>query len=705
MSDVADKLLDLAVRKFPSPTETEKKLLRAAVGGDAAMCGGQNEEENAPEHAQDWGHERTIRAELLRWLCADQRASSYVHPKGIQLWYAKVVDKLDLTLARVPFPIILKKCAIPDGVSLTGAETRLLDFGGSRTGPFMGDGLVVYGNLSLDDGFQVMGEARLIGASIRGNLNCSHGRFLNPGGNALIANRLTVNGNVFFRDCFYSAGVVRLIGASIRGDLDCGGGHFHSICGGAIIADGVKVDGHAFFNKCFQAEGEVDLVGATITGALQCSSGRFLNPGGNALIADGIKISRHAFFNKGFQAVGEVWLTGATIIGDFNCLQGHFRNPGKRALTAGAVKIGGNAVFGKKFKAEGEVNLAGASITGNLICTGCFHNPSGAALIANGSKVGGDVMFGKKFEATGRLGLRGTIITGTLDCHQGNFHNTTLSLIDAKVYRLLDDERSWPAEGNLHLDGLIYTALPAHDIHTRLRWLERQPSKQFRSQPYQQLVKVLREHGRDGDAKRVLIEKEKARGKLGNLGWAARCWNKVLGFTMAHGYKPQRLLIGAALFVLIGWGLFDAGKRAGTMIPTKAEAYDMYEKTGQVPAFYPTFCPFMYSLDTLLPIINFGLKDHWRPRDNGPSSPIFPRPRLASFVGVSSPPSTRHTVATWVTGGLRFARAISRYTLSKATTWWSSGWFLGVYRWIHIGAGWLLITLGIAGITGLVRKD
>jgi hypothetical protein len=64
------------------------------------------------------------------------------------------------------------------------------------------------------------------------------------------------------------------------------------------------------------------------------------------------------------------------------------------------------------------------------------------------------------------------------------------------------------------------------------------------------------------------------------------------------------------------------GDLACLMMPTNAEAYTASEKDGKVPDFFPAFNPWLYSLDTFLPTINFGQKDHWRPRDTGPHCPL-----------------------------------------------------------------------------------
>jgi hypothetical protein len=58
---------------------------------------------------------------------------------------------------------------------------------------------------------------RLPGAAVGGSVSCNGGTLLNPGNDALLADRLKVDGNVFFGDGFHADGKVALPGAQIAG--------------------------------------------------------------------------------------------------------------------------------------------------------------------------------------------------------------------------------------------------------------------------------------------------------------------------------------------------------------------------------------------------------------------------------------------------------------------------------------------------------
>ena len=73
----SNELLSLAENQFYPLREAEEKLLRAAPAGETAWCGPTQQgfdSANDPRKADTWGPQRSIRAELLRWLCVEREA-------------------------------------------------------------------------------------------------------------------------------------------------------------------------------------------------------------------------------------------------------------------------------------------------------------------------------------------------------------------------------------------------------------------------------------------------------------------------------------------------------------------------------------------------------------------------------------------------------------------------------------------------------
>ena len=648
MRDKKERLLGLAKAVFPNLSEAEEKMLRAAAKGEDALCGGTAEDkgDNVPD-AGSWGKERTVRAAVLRWLCTERQARDLVGPKGVQLAGARVEGQLDLEDLEIPFRLGFLFCALEAGVNLMEARASGILFGQCKTGPIRADRARIRGILWLIKGF-TNGGVSLGGAKIANSFSCAGGNFENAKGDALNADGAEISGNVVFDQGFHARGAVRLRAAKIAGNLACRDGTFENVGGVALQADGAKIGGTMFPDQGFRAKGEVRLPGARIRGNLDCTGGTFENPGATALIADGMEVGGGVFLSEKFHATGGVRLLGARIRGDLSCTDGTFENPKGDALNADRFEVGGNVFLGHKFRAKGEVRLIGARIRGNLDCTrGTFENTCGRALNADRVEVGGGVFLRQGFHATGRV-----------------------CLAYAEVRVLADDESSWPAHGDLDLRGFVYGSIAGPvDSEHRIEWLARQyPEKHRRGdyhpQPYEQLAAVLRRSGHVAESKKVLMAKEKDLRKYGDLGPLARAWNWILGATIGYGYRVRRTLYCAAAVIGFGILVFWLGHRAGLISPTfppPAEAAAPCEKR-----LDQAFCPWIYSLDTFLPIVDLHQECRWLPNRGGGDV-------VTTF---------------WP----------DRYLF----TW---GDLVCTWFWFEILAGWLLTTLALAGLTGLIRRD
>ncbi|HJM52061.1 MAG TPA: hypothetical protein QGF63_19780 [Alphaproteobacteria bacterium] len=476
-------------------------------------------------------------------------------------------------------------------------------------------------------------------------------------------------------DCFIEQEMV-LLGAEGR-SLNLAGSLVRN-----IRADRFKTSGGVFLRNGFRAKGEVRLLGADIGGNLDCSNGSFENADGNALFADRLKTAGSVFLSDNFSAKGEVRFLGADIGGSLYCLNGSFKNADGNALSADGLKTAGDVFLRDNFSAKGEVRLLGADIGGDLDCSnGSFENADGKALSADRLKTAGDVFLRDNFSAKGEVRLLGADIGGDLSCVGGHFSNPgsdalsaeraiisgvfflgefaspvegTINLAHAEAGVLADDEAGWPAPGNLVLDGFVYGAIAGKAptaAAKRLDWLKRQPAGDFRPQPYVQLAKILREMGHERDAREVSIARQEAWIGSGDLGWRGRIWHRFLGLTIGHGYKPWKVLWFFLGIVILGSAVFGLAEYAGLMVPAKERVY-LDARYPELPPEYPRFQPHLYSLDVFLPIVDLHQESFWLP---------------------------------------------------KAGTGW--GWAVMAYLWLHILLGWVLTTVAVAGLTGLVRRD
>ena len=263
---------------------------------------------------------------------------------------------------------------------------------------------------------------------------------------------------------------------------------------------------------------------------------------------------------------------------------------------------------------------------------------------------------------------------------------------------ICDDPGCWPDHA-FDLERCAYGAFVASAVSGRARaeWLSRQHPRMlgaaFNPQPWEQCAKVLREMGHAEDARFVLIEKERrqrearrdrlrARGRIGVADvLAVRDW--ILGVTVHFGHRPLHALWSLALVWLIGTIVFFAASDLNAVKPNSTFVLRSPEWVACAPGYrpfddrlqnavrndgrsqlacyldqpeaqgYPVFNAGLYSLDTLLPIVSLEMQDYWIPDETQ---------------------VPEGTLARW-------------------------------YLWLHIGAGWALSLLAVAGFSGLVKSD
>jgi hypothetical protein len=372
-----------------------------------------------------WGTDRTIRAEVLRHLLI---ASQWpVHIKGVHVRGYKITGRLDLESAMLRCPVVLKECYLEDKVVLNSATASLLKMQGCLISGLKARLLVVTETLDLS-GSRLTSVAQLDGARATGDVRFSGAEITtkNEDGAGLLAEAIKVGGDLYLDSHFRTVGEVRLKGARIKGDLWCDGAAVSAgkTDGAALAADEIKVGGAVSLNGEFR--GAVQLRGARITGDLTCSRTRItgFDSERNALIADEVTVGGGLLLNDGFCASGAVRLHGADITGDLNSGGAKIaRNLDGNSLVADMVTVGGDLLLdGSKEKADvlratGAVRLLGANISGQLRCGARIKRPDkyGDALIADRVTVGGRVLL-KNFEAAGAVRLPGASIAGDLDC-------------------------------------------------------------------------------------------------------------------------------------------------------------------------------------------------------------------------------------------------------------------------------------------------
>jgi hypothetical protein len=298
-------------------------------------------------------------------------------------------------------------------------------------------------------------------------------------------------------------------------------------------------------------------------------------------------------------------------------------------------------------------------------------------LLLVGAKIGGDLsLVGTSIEAergmnslkADRLEVGGGLFL------RGNF--STIGIVDlshAKVAILLDVESCWPRKGELILSGFTYGALGPRAPQTaaaRKRWLDlRKDVRRFDPQPYEQLAKVLKASGHASEARQILIEKErdyarrKRRAAKTPFQWLGVVWLGLMDKLTRHGYEPWRVLPYLAFFCCLGWGVYADADRHHAMVPAKERVYmsDDYQD-GKLPPQYPRLNAFIYSADVFFPFVDLHQEGEWRP-------------------------------------------ATEKVHSAQTDFDVSIGSIAKVYTWIHIALGWFLSAIGVAAVTGLIKRE
>ena len=631
-----------------------------------------------------------------------------------------------------------------DGFSADG-EVRLLDAniggnlecgGGEFHNPkgraLTADRMMAKGSVHLRDGFSADGGVRLPGADIGGNLECDGGKFKNTDGPALSADGISATGSVFLRNRFSAEGEVRLLDANIGGNLECGGGEFHNPKGNALNANGLTTKGgvllRAGFSLCagFSADGEVRLLGANIGGNLDCGGGNFHNPSDYdsrehkkyALNAERMETGGHVYLNAlvnpggeklQFSAHGRVRFANATIGGNFNCKGGQFLHSGKgSALAAGGLKSRGAVFLSEGFTARGEVALHVARI-GNFVCAGCKPNDKSP---------------------------------------------TVVNLSSTKAVAVDDDEQSWEPFQFL-LDDFTYDAFFGANTpkdESRRRWLAKRPKEMpskdgepvkvlFSPLPYEQAAKVMFGMGHARDARDILLEKERRQTADERTKQPRKFLRQLWDVFAGYGYRLRYTAAWMAGFVLAGAGFFGAAAHHDQIVPHQpailaSEKYQaalggntpMAAARAAFPAEYPEFTPLAYSLDVFIPLFALHQEPFWSPAAGGRDDLWKSSLLLALFLaGMSALAGMTWFFADWIrreTGGdfagarsAGFGMAVVSLLLGFALAsgfayavldcdipHWLADWrWLTVWYWLEIGFGWILTSLFLLSVTGVLR--
>lgn len=377
-----------------------------------------------------------------------------------------------------------------------------------------------------------------------------------------------------------------------------------------------------------------------------------------------------------------------------------------KGLSGDGARVDGDLFCRDGFHSIGEVRLLGAQIGGTADFEGAtLDGNDGAALNADGIVVTGS-LFGRKgedkgFHIKGAAILVGARIGGLMDWRPGQWTGE-LDLSHAVVGQWRDDwgasAKTEAGQSSIKLDHFTYGAFFSGngmkaDSTTRIAWIQAAQGENFTPGPYRTLARVLRAAGDDRGAAAVGLAKEQARsrhriatyrkqpGLWGPFFWWVPAgwlwfWTSLFNLFVGHGYRPWRGVGWLVGFLALGCLLFCWGaptsyggpgliKPADPVFVTENQTRNLgrpdpttHAIEYKLPPEYTPFNAFWYSFDTLIPLIDLGQEKAWSP------SPLTPE--------IARDPA---------------------------------GWALLFYLYLHIIMGWVLTTLTVVALTGLIKRD
>ena len=453
--------------------------------------------------------------------------------------------------------LMASKTEIKGEVNLHGADIScILNLQGAKIDAnqsvaLRGEDIRVGHNI-LAEGCHIKGIFQVRDAVVGGSVVFSDSQLENPNKYAFIGRRLRVDGRIDMTDNFCAKGTVSLADASIGTTFSFDDGKFSEASDRPCLdASGLQVQGDMLGSR------------ATVNGLLNAAA---LRCAGDVRMADavleGVPAYEASLGSSIDQRKGGTWrgislrMTGAVIGGDLDL----------RGATL-----------------QRSLVLTKAAVTRSILLTNASLNGSGeGALIADG-------------------------VTGnTLTLRFRTSPTGAINLTSAHISTLSDGNTSWPVAAPIQIDGFKYERLDSNlDAAERLEWLIKATAN-YMPQPYEQLASYYVANGNPDEARNIRFESIKR--SYQTRAPLARLWGNLQNWTLGFGYRPLRAAVIFIVLWLMGSFWFAVGVGPCIRFGVRWSNLCPDSLTG-----HPTWNPFIYSFDLLLPIVNLGFKTDWDP--------------------------------------------------------------------------------------------
>lgn len=440
-----------------------------------------------------------------------------------------------------------------------------------------------------------------------------------------------------------------------------------------LKGDRMRVQHGLLLNNGFRSHGQAFLPAIRVGDDLHCGAGGFATAGEGlaALVLDGAHVSGRLYLNDVVGApdpeadghrranedpgkAGRISAQGAKIGGNLICIGGKYEG-----LDLRSASIGGDAAF-ERVETSRTLTLYQGEVTGT-VTLGAARLPAGLNLAR--ASIGGDLRFDyddrrKDGEAIleEKLRLEGARVEGRADL--GRVDLSAVGKIDlsrCKIGYLGDSETVWPAtEGSVSLEGVELGGIGVRQP-TMPGWKDRIGDRLGHERAPTWLegrrswLKAQGEgkwspqpYGQVVAALKLAGDDSLAREVAIAREKQRHEWGGLNWPSQAWNSLLRRVIVyGYKPYFAFLWGA--AVIAIGWLVFSSSLGHVEFQRDMDAPALHSL----VYSIDVFLPIVDLGQAGAYRPVD-----------------------------------------------------WWPS-----LVYWLEIGLGWILTTLGVAGITGLIRND
>nr|WP_152332326.1 hypothetical protein [Micromonospora purpureochromogenes] len=492
-----------------------------------------------------------------------------------------------------------------------------------------------------------VGSVRMHHAQIGCQLSFDRARISDCGTDALLADHSTIDGSGHFRQ-FRADGAVHFHGARFECNLLIDKAKIASESGPALTLDGTLIGANLSIGGS-EVKGSILLVAATIQGALSLRDTQISPHVLWAVDARRSEIRGGVIAAKGFKASGSVSFANAKINVVLNLAEAAIASPRHHALIAAGLMLDGDLIADRA-KIEGLLDVTAASVTGNVRLADAeligvpLEESSGGrevdqlrrgdwrgvSLRATASIIHGDVdlrgarlrqslvlesasvqrsvlLDGSTLEVQESMAVRADgMKAAMLSLRLKDAPTSGISLAAAGVGTLRDDKNSWPANAPVALEGFTYGLLDTTlTVADRLKLLEH-ATPTYSPHPYEQLASNLTASGQDDDAN--IVRLASIRRSHASSRALIRVWGRLQDFVVGYGFLPMRalaiflaLFVGASIwFTFTPYSCDAPGSSNLPLCPIKASEH-------------PTWDPWLYTLDLLIPLVDLGHGNAWDP--------------------------------------------------------------------------------------------